>query len=608
MAVSHSLFLGDATAAEISVGPSCSLVQAIQSAQGTINSCTQGDAGADTIVLPSNSTQTLTNGSAVNPNLATGLPFVESTITIQGNNSVLERSLSPGTPSFRLITVFTTAGNLTLNDLTIRNGSPGSTYFGGAIYVDVGSELTLNNVTLRDNTSGGSGGAIFVKGINGPAGSDTRGAATITNSRILSNVAAKGGGIEVLGDLELTDSIVSGNTATDGGGVYYRHLGGIGTAGEQRLLISGSAIASNSASDRGGGIALIAAQSPNISDSSVGGNDATLGGGIYLAGSRTALFEDGTINYNTAINGGGVYSNGNIDIFRSTVSGNSASGTNDLRTGYGGAVAAGINGDFGNNLSPRGGANFIASTIRNNYAENGGGAGWLGIGGISVEDSTVSGNSSGRLSGGFVCQNLTPNYPSSNLIPSTSRIIISRSTFTNNEGVFGGAVAATRTCQIFLTSSILSGNSAATAHSEIDTYTSASNPNQWGTVISQGFNIIGDSSVTNDNAFEQVSFTSTDTTLTSDGNLPTPIENVLLSLDDNGGTTLTHLPAEASPAIGAGECFTPQPLDQRSIPRTDPCDSGSVETQSAVEPPEPLPEESCFVVPSQNGKTVVFCL
>jgi len=175
LAVGHSLFLSDATAATISVGPSCSLVQAVQSAQGTNNSCTQGDAGADTIVLPSNSTQTLTSGSAVNPNLATGLPFVESTITIQGNNSVLERSPAQGTPSFRLITVFTTTGDLTLNDLTIRNGSPGSTYFGGAIYVDVGSELTLNNVTLRDNTSAGSGGAIFVKGINGPAGSDTRG-------------------------------------------------------------------------------------------------------------------------------------------------------------------------------------------------------------------------------------------------------------------------------------------------------------------------------------------------------------------------------------------------------------------------------------------------
>lgn len=76
MAVGHSLFLSDATAATISVGPSCSLVQAVQSAQGVNNSCASGDAGADTIVLPSNSTQTLTSGSATNPNLATGLPFI----------------------------------------------------------------------------------------------------------------------------------------------------------------------------------------------------------------------------------------------------------------------------------------------------------------------------------------------------------------------------------------------------------------------------------------------------------------------------------------------------------------------------------------------------
>jgi len=44
------------------------------------------------------------------------------------------------------------------------------------------------------------------------------------------------------------------------------------------------------------------------------------------------------------------------------------------------------------------------------------------------------------------------------------------------------------------------------------------------------------------------------------------------------------------------------------MPRTDPCDSGAVETQSVVAPPEPPPEETCFVVPSQNGKAVMFCL
>jgi len=617
LAVGHSLFLSDATAATISVGPSCSLVQAVQSAQGTNNSCTQGDAGADTIVLPSNSTQTLTSGSAVNPNLATGLPFVESTITIQGNNSVLERSPAQGTPSFRLITVFTTTGDLTLNDLTIRNGSPGSTYFGGAIYVDVGSELTLNNVTLRDNTSAGSGGAIFVKGINGPAGSDTRGSASITNSRILSNAASKGGGIEVLGDLELIDSIVSGNTATDGGGVYYRHLGGIGTIGEQRLMITDSTISANSASNRGGGIALIAAQAPRISNTPIGGNNATLGGGIYLTGLRTAYFEDGTINYNTAERGAGVYSNGNIEISRSTLSGNSAVSGTDTNTGVGGAAAAAITGHFslngnGNTNPLTGGIIFRSSTISNNYAASSGGAGQVGVGAISLYDSTVSDNRSGNRGGGLICNNITPRGLSENLLPSTSRVRIFRSTLTGNSSPIGGAVFAQSVCIVSARSSILAGNVATSpfvGFNGLFSEIAVTAANEQASFDSLGFNILGDSRVTNEEAFATVaSFGVSDTTLTSDGELPTAIEDVLLPLADNDGATLTHMLAENSPAIGAGECFAPQPLDQRGMPRTDPCDSGAVETQSAVEPPEPPPEETCFVVPSQNGKAVVFCL
>jgi len=102
---------------------------------------------------------------------------------------------------------------------------------------------------------------------------------------------------------------------------------------------------------------------------------------------------------------------------------------------------------------------------------------------------------------------------------------------------------------------------------------------------SLGLNILGDSRVTNEEAFATVaSFGISDTTLTSDGDSPTAIEDVLLPLADYGGTTLTHLLAENSSAIGAGECFAPQPLDQRGLPRTAPCDSRSFETQSAVEP------------------------
>src|SRR5215208_2882906 len=93
-----------ALAATINVGGTCTLVRAINAANNdtTANgNCTQGS-GADTIVLPANSTQTLTtaNFTAYGP---TGLPVIRSIITIAGNNSTIRRAASA--PEFRIFTV-----------------------------------------------------------------------------------------------------------------------------------------------------------------------------------------------------------------------------------------------------------------------------------------------------------------------------------------------------------------------------------------------------------------------------------------------------------------------------------------------------------------------
>src|SRR5207302_792011 len=52
-------------------------------------------------------------------------------------------------------------------------------------------------------------------------------------------------------------------------------------------------------------------------------------------------------------------------------------------------------------------------------------------------------------------------------------------------------------------------------------------------------------------------------------------------LADNGGATLTMLPATTSPAIGAAPCAcdTNQIKDQRGVQRHDPTDMGAVERQ-----------------------------
>src|SRR5215218_2783107 len=95
-----------ALAATLNVGGTCTLVRAINAANSDTTAggtCTQGS-GADTIVLPKGSTQTLTtvNNGYVGPS---GLPVITSIMTIAGNGSTIARSSAPGTPQFRILVV-----------------------------------------------------------------------------------------------------------------------------------------------------------------------------------------------------------------------------------------------------------------------------------------------------------------------------------------------------------------------------------------------------------------------------------------------------------------------------------------------------------------------
>ena len=80
-----------ALAATIPVGCCCTLVNAITAANtdSATGGCPAGN-GADTIVLPTGSTQTLNsvNNNTYGPN---GLPVITSAITIDGNGSTIAR-------------------------------------------------------------------------------------------------------------------------------------------------------------------------------------------------------------------------------------------------------------------------------------------------------------------------------------------------------------------------------------------------------------------------------------------------------------------------------------------------------------------------------------
>jgi len=107
-------------AATINVKGSCTLVDAITAANtdAATGGCSAGS-GADTIVLQNSSLHTLTAANNSTPIGPTGLPVITSQITIEGNNSTIERDSSA--PDFRIFAVSST-GDLTLQETTVSGG------------------------------------------------------------------------------------------------------------------------------------------------------------------------------------------------------------------------------------------------------------------------------------------------------------------------------------------------------------------------------------------------------------------------------------------------------------------------------------------------------
>ena len=197
--------------APLTVDASCSLADAITAANSdtATGGCGAGN-GADTITL----TADITLGAA--------LPYITSKITIAGVNYFIS-----GADSYLIFRVGG-AGNLTLNNLTLKNGR--SQDEGGAIYND--GKLHVNSSTFSNNSATNRGGAISNKGTLritrstfngnratggqygiGGAISDTDTArTTINNSTFYQNRADFGGAINVYGNVTVTNSTFVANT------------------------------------------------------------------------------------------------------------------------------------------------------------------------------------------------------------------------------------------------------------------------------------------------------------------------------------------------------------------------------------------------------------
>jgi len=584
----------------VAVDDQCSLIEAIENANNTTTGqphtdCTAGNpGGADTIVLPTGGTYTLTvvNNATDGPN---GLPSITSEITINGDGATIERS---STSDFRIFHLGS-GGNLTLNDVTITNGkapdgASGSVGYGGGIFN--GGTLTIQNSTVSNNSAGNSDtcsdtSCTGAPGSHGGGVYNNGGTLTIEGSTLSGNSAGDGGACS-------GDDCSSG-AGGDGGGVF--NSGGV-------VEITDSTVADNRAGDGG---------ACSVSNCDGRGNGGRGGGICNWYGGSTLTIEDSTLSGNSAGDGGacsgggwcgdggrggGIYSLNPLEIINSRVSNNSAGAggacTGDCSAGQGGDGGGVFNSDtleitnstINNNRAGAGGACLVGGCSES----RGGHGGGVYDGGatLTITESTLSGNSttgdatppSDGFGGGLYIYDSSPTLTnvtvSGNVAkghggglyinrgsPTLSHVTITNNTADDDNDSYGdgGGICRRHNGTVQFKNTILAGN----------TDRSGEAPDCSGELDSQDYNLVGDD---------------TGCTFTAQSNDQVgTLDPKLDPLADNGGDTQTHALLPDSPAVEAGTCKDVSnndvTQDQRGRPRpadsdcADPaeCDIGAYE-------------------------------
>ena len=355
------------------------------------------------------------------------------------------------------------------------------------------------------------------------------------------------------------DFSISGLTLSSGGGVPRGgaiYSGVLGGAEPIDLTITDSALTGNQADDFGGAIAS-SGNSLEIADSILTGNKIAVAGGndyggaIYVqdtsagdTGPEHVAISTSRLNGNTAIGDGGALYASSLDGLM-TITDSTLAGNKSEEDG-GALVVNGLGSSF----------QLTRSAVTGNQAEGAGGGIWvLGVSGATtISDSTIANNvtSGPQAYGGGIASYQEYDGP----------VTVRNSTVTGNRvvgtggngggiyrlgsdsGTYPGADA------FFIKSSIISGNSVTGGGLGPDLYNppAATGRFQVGTtLISNTTNALITQSPAGSNILNQGA--------------------QLGPLTDNGGPTLTMMPAIGSPAIDAGvaDGLT---VDQRGFPRT----------------------------------------
>ena len=377
---------------------------------------------------------TITGGMAVDDGSASALAsmgdgdgggvLIEGTAIVSISNSTISGNSAAGADAGEGGGGIFNAGSLTIteSDITSNQATAGALGNGGGIFNDTGATLEITGGTISGNSANRAGGGIEnnagmvtltqvvlggsmvadgnIAGING-GGLHVSGAGTTTlnGGRVENNVAnQEGGGLWNSGSGTMTiqaggmgGTIIDSNTANGDGAV--QGGGGIfnvgGTLSITDATISNNVSTATQAGNGGGGILIEGGANNSITDTTISGNSAddtgtADGGGILVAGGATLTVSGGTISGNSANRaGGGIENNAStVTLTDVTLGGVMVADGNN----------AGVNG-CGLHVSGAGTTNVNGGTVQNNVAGQEGGGLWNATGVMTIDGTTISGNS-----------------------------------------------------------------------------------------------------------------------------------------------------------------------------------------------------------------------
>lgn len=474
------------------------------------------------------------------------------------------------------------SGSLNLTDIVAGGSGDGGIYFSGAA---TGDNLTLTDVTV----DGGSAVGIDLSLSGGLANLSN---VTVKN-RDDSGVVFQPGTVATISANNVTTSSnanVGFELDLDGGSASLTNISSDGNDAEGIILDtigSATATASNLAAStnltEGIYLSAVDASTITVNDST---STANQGVGIFI----DAIAPDSTINLNRDSSTQNI--EGGLSAFPFSSTGVAGRLTIESCQFNSNPVSSAV-GPVAIGASGSGSVSINNTTISNNTVSSGLTSGALvfvlDTAAISITNTTISGNSGSLVSG------LAVLISADTGISARGTLVLQNSTIANNSAMAGsfsvtdvGDTAPTATEISILNSTIANNVSLGDPANSTPATTTAGFENVIGLIsnsIFSGGNAgdimdLGGSTLTFNYSLIQDPDSSVTAAISAGtGNL-TGINPMLGALANNGGATLTMLPAENSPVIGAGDpAFSgPPSTDQRGQPRLiDGLDMGAVE-------------------------------